>query len=134
MIGALATAKLAQRLSSEQTINLGFSLTALAVILNLLQAHFLPTSALINIAPLVLYAFSPAMIMPNITILALDCFPKNRGSAAAVQGFTQMLSNALLASIIVPLLGSEVVNFVWVQAIAFLLALFLWQTTQKRVS
>jgi DHA1 family bicyclomycin/chloramphenicol resistance-like MFS transporter len=128
VIGALATAKIAHHLSSEQTINLGFTLTALAVVFNLLQVHFLPTSAIISIAPLVLYAFSLAMVMPNITILALDCFPQNRGSAAAVQGATQMLSNALLASVIVPLLGSNSINFVWLQAIAFLLALLLWFT------
>ncbi|MCK5811007.1 MAG: multidrug effflux MFS transporter [Cocleimonas sp.] len=132
VIGAFVTNKLTHYLSSEQTINVGFFLTALAVVLNLLQVSFLPTSALISIAPLVLYAFSLAMIMPNITILALDCFPKNRGSAAAMQGFTQMLSNALLASVIAPLLGSEAVNFVWVQAVVFLMAFFLWLSISKR--
>lgn len=81
---------------------------------------------MISIAPLILYAFAFAMISPNISLLALDCFPHNRGSTAAVQGAIQMLANALLASVIAPFVGNEAVNFVWIQAIAFFFALLLW--------
>ncbi len=126
VIGSLFAGRLSLHLSPEQMINQGLFLTGLAVIANLLQVYLIPTSALFSIAPLVLYAFSLAIIMPNITVLALDCLPRNRGSAAAVQGAIQMLSNAILASFIAPLLGSQAVNFVWVQVIAFLLVLLLW--------
>ena len=126
IIGSIVAGKLAHYLLPEQMINRGLLLTGLAVIMNTLQAHFLPLSAVTSIAPLVLYAFSLALIMPNITVLALDCFPENRGSAAAVQGAIQMLSNVLLASLIVPLLGNYAANFVWVQLISFLLVLCFW--------
>lgn len=131
VIGSLVAGKLSSYLSSEQMINRGLLLAALAVITNFLQAHLLPTSALTSIAPLVLYAFSLAIIMPNITVLALDCFPQNRGSAAAVQGAIQMTSNMILASFIAPLLGAQAVNFVWVQMITFLLVLLLWSYLYK---
>jgi DHA1 family bicyclomycin/chloramphenicol resistance-like MFS transporter len=126
VIGSIVTAKLSHALSSQHTVHLGLFLIGLAVLFNLFQVYFLPISALFSIAPLILYTFAFAMISPNISILALDCFPNNRGSAAAVQGAIQMLANALLASVIAPLIGNEAVNFVWVQAIAFFFTLLLW--------
>lgn len=36
-----------------------------------------------------------SLLMPGIGILVLDCYPKNRGVASALQGFAYMGSNAL---------------------------------------
>jgi len=64
--------------------------------------------------------------MPNISILALDCFPKNRGSAAAVQGSIQMTSNALIAAIVAPMLAASFLHFATAQFVFVILALVLW--------
>ena len=42
--------------------------------------------------------------MPIISIAALDCFPKIRGTAASGQAFVQMLFSSVVAGIIVPIL------------------------------
>ncbi|MDQ6967203.1 MAG: hypothetical protein Q9M14_00795, partial [Mariprofundaceae bacterium] len=52
------------------------------------------------------------LTMPGLTILAMDCFPTHRGTAASMQGFLQMGINAVVASIAVPLLQIERLNFV----------------------
>lgn len=64
------------------------------------------------IGPLVIHTFGLAIAMPAITILALVCFLHHRGRAASMQGFLQMLINAGLASVAVPLLHTQRLHFV----------------------
>jgi DHA1 family bicyclomycin/chloramphenicol resistance-like MFS transporter len=45
-----------------------------------------------------------ASAMPIISIAALDCFPKIRGTAASGQAFIQMLFSTLVAGLLVPIL------------------------------
>ena len=64
--------------------------------------------------------------MPVMTVLSLDCFPNNRGSASAMQGFVQMLGNALIASLLVPLLSHQPSHLALGQAALVAIALLLW--------
>ena len=73
-----------------------------------------------------------AMIMPAITILALDCFPHHRGTAASMQGFFQMLINAGVAGIAVPALHTQRQHFVIGQALFLSIALVLWYVSCRR--
>lgn len=126
MLGAFVSGRLSSLWPARRIIVTGFSLTLLAVVLNLFFGFLFAGTFLTVIAPLVLYAFSMAMIMPGITIQALDCFPENRGSAASMQGFFQMIMNATVASLAVPLLHTKVQYFVIGQLCFFLMAIFLW--------
>lgn len=132
MLGALFSGRLAAHWAARNIIALGFSLLALAVVWNLLQAVGFETTAFGVIAPLVLYAFGVALMMPALTILALDCFPKNRGSAASIQGFLQMMTNALVASVLVPALHARVENFALGQLGFVLLAAGLWYASGRK--
>jgi len=102
-------------------VSLGLGTAALAAGLNLTLALLTPPQVLSVIGPLVLYALGLAIAMPAITILALDCFPDNRGSATSMQGFIQMTINAAVASLAVPLLHAHWQRFALGQ-LAFLLA------------
>jgi DHA1 family bicyclomycin/chloramphenicol resistance-like MFS transporter len=126
MLGAFVSSRLVHRLSSTRIVIAGFSVIALAVLLNLLQVALLKASVLSIIGPLVIYAFGIAMIMPAITIQTLDCFPKNRGAATSMQGFFQMLINAGVASVAVPMLHTRNQFFVLGQLAFLLIALALW--------
>jgi len=64
--------------------------------------------------------------MPPLTILALDCFPHHRGAATSMLGFVQMLMNAAVASVAVPLLHTHWLHFALGQSLFLLLALLLW--------
>jgi DHA1 family bicyclomycin/chloramphenicol resistance-like MFS transporter len=61
-----------------------------------------------------------------MTVLALDCFPNNRGAASAVQGFVQMMGNALIASLAVPLLGHRPDWLALGQLSLIVISLLLW--------
>jgi len=65
-------------------------------------------------------------MMPAITVLALDCLPTHRGTAASMQGFLQSVTNAAVASLAVPLLSTRWVDFVIGQLLFLLGAVGLW--------
>jgi DHA1 family bicyclomycin/chloramphenicol resistance-like MFS transporter len=126
MSGAFVSSFLSHRSSGNRIIYYAFTIMIVAVLLNLLQLALFEPGVLNIIGPLVVYVFGLAMLMPAITIRALDCFPHNRGAAASMQGFFQMFINALVASIAVPLLHTKIEYFVFGQFVFLSMALTLW--------
>ena len=132
MLGAFASGRLSHRVAPERIVGIGFGVLAIGVVLNLVQAALFEATILLTVGPLVIYAIGTAMIMPVITILALDCFPHHRGTAASMQGFAQMLINAAVAGIAVPALHTQPRHFVIGQALFLSLALVLWYMSRRR--
>jgi len=124
--GSFVSAKLSRHWQTKNIIHLALLLMALAAIINLAQAWWLSPAPLNLIAPQVLYAFGIAIAMPGFTILALDCFPKNRGAASAVQAFVQMMTTAIVASVLLPAIAVTVLGFAWAQASLLVASLLLW--------
>jgi DHA1 family bicyclomycin/chloramphenicol resistance-like MFS transporter len=126
MVGASISSHLSHRWTAQRTITIGFLLMVAAVVLNLLSASLATTGILAVIGPLVLYVLGLALMMPAITVLALDCLPNHRGTAASMQGFLQMVTNAGVVSLAIPLLNASWLNFVIGQILFLLLAVLLW--------
>lgn len=116
MIGSLLSGRSAGRITPRKGILIGYGFMLAAGVLNVAQALWLSPAPWNVLAPLVLYAFAVAFSMPSLTLLALDCFPRQRGMAAAVQSFLQMSFNALVAGMLVPLLSHQV----WTLALGML--------------
>jgi DHA1 family bicyclomycin/chloramphenicol resistance-like MFS transporter len=125
MLGSYISSRLAHYWPTTRTITLGLVIMVVAVIVNLIQVWLFQAQILTVIGPLVLYSLGMAIIMPAVTILALDCFPENRGAAAAMQSFIQMSICAGVASVAVPLLHTQWLYFVMGQAAFLLIALLL---------
>lgn len=134
MSGAFISSFLSHRCSGNRIIYYAFAIMIVAVLLNLLQLILFEPGVLNIIGPLVVYVFGLAMLMPAITIRALDYFPHNRGAAASMQGFFQMFINALVASIAVPLLHTKIEHFVFGQFVFLSMALLLWFLAQIKHS
>jgi DHA1 family bicyclomycin/chloramphenicol resistance-like MFS transporter len=126
MVGASISSRLAHRWPANRTISAGYGLMIIAAMLNLLATAFTTASILTVIGPLVLFVLGLAILMPAITVLALDCLPQHRGTAASMQGFLQMVTNAAVASIAVPFLHARWLHFVSGQLVFLLLAVMLW--------
>jgi MFS transporter, DHA1 family, multidrug resistance protein len=133
ILGSFLSSRLSHRWPATRIIAVGFGIMLLAVVLNLVQVKLFEVTILFTIAPLVMYAFGVAMVMPGVTILALDCFPHHRGAAASMQGFSQMMMNAGVASIAVPLLHTQAQYFVVGQVVFLLAALVLWYYSRSGV-
>jgi DHA1 family bicyclomycin/chloramphenicol resistance-like MFS transporter len=133
VVGAAISARLAHRWPAQRTISAGLLVMMVATALNLITVYFFKAGILTLVGPLVLYVTGLAVMMPAITVLALDCLPGHRGTAASTQGFLQSVTNAAVASIAVPLLNGSWLHFVLGQLGFLLLAAGLWfylQTSQ----
>lgn len=126
MLGSFVSGRVAHGAAPSATVSLAFAVMALAVLLNLAQAHWLSPTPWSVVAPLVVYAFGAALAMPGVTLMALDCFPRQRGLASAAQGFVQMVTMAAVSGALVPVVTDRVAHFAYGQAGLFALALTLW--------
>jgi len=126
MVGASVSGRLAHRWPARRTITSGLVMMTFAAILNLATANLAPASIFSVVGPVVLYVLGLAVMMPAITVLALDCLPTHRGTAASLQGFVQTAANSAVASIAVPLLHTRWLHFVLGQLLFLLLAAGLW--------
>ena len=130
MLGASISGRLAHRWPVQRTISTGLMVMVLATAINIIAANLAPANIVTVVGPLVLYVTGLALMMPAITVLALDCLPTHRGTAASMQGFLQMMTNAGVASLAVPLLNARWLNFVLGQLVFLLLAVGLWYRLQ----
>ena len=126
MLGAVVSTRLINHYSARQITHTFLSLMFIIAAINLLLSYTVEVSIFRAITPLVLYSFSLSVIMPVITIAIIDCFPKNRGVATAMQSFIQMSFNGLTASFIVTLIGAVMINFTFTQMGLISIALMLW--------
>ena len=126
ILGSSISARLAHRWPAQRTISVGLLVMMAATALNLITVNLFPAGIIMLVGPLVLYVTGLAVMMPAITVLALDCLPTHRGTAASMQGFLQSVINAAVASIAVPLLSTRWLDFVTGQLVFLLVAAGLW--------
>ena len=129
MSGSWLSGWLAHRWPVERTVKLALTLMALGTLLNVAQALWLQPKIITTIVPLMLYTCGIGIAMPAMTVLSLNCFPNNRGTASALQGFVQMLGNALISSVAVPLLSYQPSYLALGQLVLIVIALILWRYT-----
>ena len=104
MFGSLIVKKAAGNIDSKLILKFGYYWMFFISLSNLLFCYFMPNNAFINIGFIALYNIGMASAMPIISIAALDCFPKIRGTAASGQAFVQMLFSSVVAGLLVPIL------------------------------
>ena len=126
ILGSSISGRLAHRWPAQRTISVGLLVMMAASALNLITVNIFPAGIITLVGPLVLYVTGLAVMMPAITVLALDCLPTHRGTAASMQGFLQSVTNAAVASVAVPLLNTRWLDFVTGQLVFFLVAAGLW--------
>lgn len=103
IIGSFIAKKTAGVISPSKVTRFGYFWMALITISNVVFCYFFDNNPIVNIGFIALYNIGMAAIMPIISIAALDCFPKARGTAASGQAFMQMLFSSAVAGVIVPI-------------------------------
>lgn len=126
ILGSGLSGRLAHRWPIERTVKLALALLVVAALLNVAQSFWITTMISTTVIPLALYACGMGIAMPALTVMTLDCFPNNRGTASALQGFVQMMGNALIASLAVPLLSFQPSYLAMGQLVLLACALLLW--------
>jgi DHA1 family bicyclomycin/chloramphenicol resistance-like MFS transporter len=121
MAGAWLSGWLSSRWSPGRTILAGYAAmggaAVLNMLINLLAAPGLPQS----IVPIPVYVLGMSMVMPSLTLMALDLFPTRRGMVSSCQSFMQTATNAVTAGVFAPVLWASTVHLSFGMAIYLVL-------------
>ena len=133
MIGGMVTGSFfsgrsAGKVRGEKLVAIGFSCSALAMVLNLaynllVDVPQVPWAVL----PISLNAFGIALVFPIVTLAILDMYPRQRGSASSLQAFTSLVLNAFIAGVLSPLISAHVLWMVGGASVFLLLAWGFWR-------
>lgn len=129
MMGSMLSGRVAGRWSSRRTIQLGFAIMLVAVLVNLVLAAQLPAGLPWSVIAIPVFTLGMALAMPSLSLLALDLFPMRRGLASSCQSFLQMGMNALTAGLLAPALWASTLSLASGMGLLLslsLLLLFIW--------
>lgn len=106
MFGAFLSGRIAGKIKGMTQVWIGFACCGLAVAMNvaynlLVAEPSVPWAVL----PMMLNSFGIALVFPILTLAILDMYPRQRGSASSLQAFTGLVSNAVIAGVLSPLLS-----------------------------
>jgi DHA1 family bicyclomycin/chloramphenicol resistance-like MFS transporter len=127
MLGSTLSARYATRIAPHYLIGVGFGSMAIASVGNVVYNYFVAATIPWAVLPLTVYAFGAALATPAITVIAQDCFPHNRGLAAAVMLFVRMLTFAFITGVLAPLLFGSGLKLALGVLGGFLLSRLCWQ-------
>lgn len=131
VIGSFLSGKLSRRIAPEKIVNLSLLVLSAGVIFNLLQAFVLAPKLSMVVVSMSIYAFGIALSMPAFSILAIDCFPHNKGSASAVQSFVQIMISGIVAGFLLPFISQNLMSFAKLQLLLFLTGAGLWFVSSR---
>jgi MFS transporter, DHA1 family, multidrug resistance protein len=108
VLGSYLARRVAGKYTSQRVLRMAYSWMFAIVMLNVFICYVFPANPIYNILPIALFNVGMGLVMPIISLAALDRHPKIRGTAASGQAFVQMLFSTVSAGIIVPLVWSSV--------------------------
>jgi len=130
ILGSFISKKTAGIISPAKMLKIAYLWMLLITSINLIFCLFFPSIIFINIGLIAFYNIGMAAAMPLISIKALDCFPKARGTAASGQAFSQMLVSSVVAGLIIPIIWGSLATLAIGMLVIFSLGLVAITKTQ----
>lgn len=103
MGGAWLSGRLAGRIKPKHQIRRGFVIMLAVSLLNIVLNLLLPPQAWWALAPIAIFAFGWALMVPVVTLMVLDLVPERRGMASSLQACVGSMANGFVAGVISPL-------------------------------
>lgn len=130
IMGSFISKKTAGIISPAKILKIAYLWMLLITSINLIFCLFFPSIIFMNIGLIALYNIGMAAAMPLISIKALDCFPKARGTAASGQAFSQMLVSSVVAGLVIPIIWGSLATLAVGMLVIFSLGLITITKTQ----
>jgi len=131
VVGSAWGGKRAVKAPPGRLLWIGYSVMAAGSLLNVgynvLFAAAIPWAVL----PLAIFTFGLAVAMPGLQLTAMGLFPHNRGLAASMVGFIQMMSFALVSGLVAPLLFGSALKLACGAAIGVALSFGMWRLSRR---
>jgi MFS transporter, DHA1 family, multidrug resistance protein len=103
MGGAWGSGKLAGRITPRRQIRYGFTIMLAVSLANVAANFIFPARASWALAPIAVFSFGWALMVPVVTLLVLDLYPQRRGLASSLQAVIASTANGFVAGAIAPL-------------------------------
>ena len=105
-LGAYASGRAAGRMDGARAVRIGYSFMAVAAIYNISYNAFATEMTVPwAVLPFTLTSFGVALIFPILTLAILDMYPRQRGTASSMQAFSTLVTNAIIAGVLSPMLS-----------------------------
>ena len=130
ILGSFISKKTAGIISPAKMLKIAYLWMLLITSINLIFCLFFQSIIFINIGLIAFYNIGMAAAMPLISIKALDCFPKARGTAASGQAFSQMLVSSVVAGLVIPIIWGSLGTLAIGMLVIFSLGLVAITKTQ----
>lgn len=127
VVGSAWGGKRAHGSTPARMIWLGYGVMALGVAVNVGYNALFAAAVPWAVLPLFVYTFGLAVAMPAIQLTAMGLFPNNRGLAASMVGFIQMMSFALVSGLVAPLLFGSALKLALGVAAGLALSFGAWR-------
>ena len=131
VIGSAWGGTRASRQAPARLMWIGYAVMGLAAVLNVGYNALFPAMVPWAVLPLFVYTFGLAVAMPAIQLTAMGLFPDNRGLAASMVGFIQMMSFALVSGLVAPLLFGSAFKLALGVAVGLVLSFIAWRLSVR---
>lgn len=131
VLGSAWGGKRAAKAPPGRLLWIGYAVMAGASVLNVGYNALFAAAVPWAVLPLAVFTFGLAVAMPGIQLSAMGLFPNNRGLAASMVGFIQMMSFALVSGLVAPLLFGSAFKLACGAAIGCVLSFLMWRLSLR---
>jgi len=134
MAGAWWSGRLAGRIKPQRQVRHGFVIMLVVSALNVVINLTLPPHPLWSVAPIAVFAFGWALMVPVVTLLVLDEFPQRRGMASSMQACIGSIANGLVAGVVGPLVMHSTLALALASAAMLSVGVVAWIWVNPRLA
>ena len=133
MGGAWLSGRLAGRIKPRHQIRHGFLIMLTTTVVNVVLNLLLEPHPVWAMLPVAVFSFGWALMVPVVTILALDQAPDRRGMASSVQACVGSLANAAVAGVLAPMVMHSTVALAFTSAGMLAVGIGAWLWVKPRL-
>jgi DHA1 family bicyclomycin/chloramphenicol resistance-like MFS transporter len=133
MAGAWLSGRLAGRMKPHRQIRHGFAIMLATSLVNVALNLLFPAHVSWALLPIAVFSFGWALMVPVVTLLALDQVPSRRGMASSVQSCIASLANALVAGVVAPLVMHSTVALAFTSLGMMSIGIVAWVWVRPRL-
>jgi DHA1 family bicyclomycin/chloramphenicol resistance-like MFS transporter len=128
VLGATLAGRMAGRLSTRTTLNIGCAIMLGAALINLAIAWWVvPARVPWAVLPIGISGIGLNFIAPTVNLLIIDRFPQFRGSASSVQACASLAFCAVLAGLVSPWIGESARDLALASLLLYVLGFVAWR-------
>jgi DHA1 family bicyclomycin/chloramphenicol resistance-like MFS transporter len=133
MGGAWLSGRLAGKVKPRHQVRHGFLIMLITSLVNVVLNLLFEPSAWWALLPLAVFAFGWALMVPVVTLLALDQVPERRGMASSVQACVGSLANAAVAGVVAPLVMHSTIALAFTSLGMMAIGIVAWVWVKPRL-